>query len=259
MSYETEAVNAIWPTNVGGLPICGKYGPSEQPAYELRRKLMAAGLQVSFPLGEKPIEHFSGYTFSTRDEERMPFDVMQEIFFLRIEKSPYLIVASSYLDADGQLRKGRLGFSAAHEVCYAIANKKAIVATHTVEEISKYVPQILFDTILQKKEQFVTQDLLKLTTEQLNSFLKGLPEKVEYNLTAEQEEAIFRVCDKLIQIEHHRWRSWKEATNRYHKQGLRPNHITEPGDEDERNCEDPAYYLPRDAIDEDQNDYVHLK
>lgn len=240
----TEILARSFPEKLDGISISGKYGPKEQPVYKLRKLFSQAGIDVLFPQGEEPHDHFSGYTFSSEEEQYVRFDFMQEIFFASIKRSPYHIVCADYIDKDGFEHPGYIGFSTAHEIGAAMIQEKAIVLTHQIKDISRFVPQDLFDTINAKQHMFEIQNLFEMTPDQLKSFLNNLPNQVDYDLTQEEKAGIETANIRLCTIELHRWLSWVKQVRRDYDNGKRTSYIKEPLESEADLYLDRALYLP---------------
>lgn len=248
MSAEVVTISFLPPHGVDGQQLIGKFGPGEQPVYQLRKKFQETGRKVLFPWGDSPIGHFRGYTFSDRIEEYVPFDTMQDLVFSAIEKNPVNIVCNNALNDDGSERVGYIGFSSAHEIAYGMLHKKPTVLTSPIygePDISKYVPQELFDILMTNVDCFFVKDLLKMQPEEIDAYLQGLPETVDYKLNEEQEQIIQRECRKLLRIEHYRWKDWRRQVHKDFKEGKRPDDIFDPSEELDRLYEEPyAAYMP---------------
>ena len=240
----TEVLAKSFPERLDGISISGKYGPGEQPVYKLRQLLRASDIQVLFPYGEAPQEHFGGYTFSSEEEQYVRFAFMQSIFLESIKAKPYHIVCSDSVDKDGVRREGYVGFSTAHEIGEAIAQEKPVVVTHTIQEISQFVPQELFDIIHTRERTFISQNLFEMTTDQIKDFLGRLLTRVEYGLKQEERDAIEYANIRLGTIELHRWLSWVKQVRRDYYNGERTSYIKEPLESETDLYLDRALYLP---------------
>src|SRR5581483_1060177 len=241
---------------LSGVVISGKYGPGWQPAYDVRRTFVAAGIPVAFPLGDAPLRSYGGYTFSTPDEEYLSFESMQQTCFRRIEAHPYHIVAPGRFDTDrGELRHGYIGFSTAHEVGWAAMHNKPIWLTEAAEVVSRYVPAPLHEAVEKVMDHGLIVDTQAISAGGLKHLLTELPPEVDYGLSDEQCKAVFRGYCNLLRIERHRWLSWAQRTERDYSAGLRADWINE---RELSMYEEPAAYLPMEDMLRDPDALMYM-
>lgn len=241
--------------NKPGIVISGKYGPDWQPVYEVRRAFTAAGMDVAFPLGDAPRKSYNGYTFSDPLEEYISFENMQERFFRGIEDNPFHVVCPGRLDR-GRVDRGYVGFSTAHEICWAISKAKPVIITSQIDDISRYLPMRLHEIVRDAEELFIPLDPRELGVSSLRRALKGLPRKVDYHISDQERKDVFNGYCKLLRIERHRWLSWTQKTERDYAAGLRSNWINE---REMALYEEPAAYLPMEEMINDPDALMYLR
>lgn len=253
-SYHGERARLALP-DINGNLLTGKFGPGRQPVYEARQVFINAGLEVAFPRGVEPLSHYSGYTFSSEEEQYVPFHFMQERVFDLIALNAFHTVVLGKYDTDGEV-DGYLGFSTSHELAYAILNKKPIISTSRVETMSRQIPQYIQDIIIDNENMFIIDDPVELGVNGLRCVIDNLPDHVEYKLDDDKVLQIERGRRELCLRELHRWLSWTKRTQRDWIVGDRPDWINE---RPERTLTPPIMYLALEdaAKDPDAQMYVN--
>jgi hypothetical protein len=127
--------------------ISGRYWPTAEPIFLLRRRLISAGIDVAFPEHDSYQSERAGirYTF---DIGARSLKATENLLFLAIERSSFHTLVNSVMGAP------YVGVSSSVEVAYAILNMKPVIVTERECRFSESVPPFITDLIRANWEKF---------------------------------------------------------------------------------------------------------
>ena len=132
--------------------ISGKFSKKDRGIFNLKRKLIEAGIMVQFPFGDKIVGEYKGIpiTFSPTADESF-YDV-ELAFFAAIRTNSVHIVHNKH-----ERHRGYVGESASIEMAYAILHAKPIILLHQLM-LSDNVPRSVWKLIEEnRKNLFVAR------------------------------------------------------------------------------------------------------
>lgn len=225
-----------------GLALTGKFGPTAEPIYDVKRRFEAAGIPVAFPVGAHPLAHFRGYTFSDPIEERVPFWIMQRAVFEIIQRSPVHLVC---IERENCCSK--LGYSTALELAWALMCSKPVIISSRIHKVSAFIPSDILEIILSRQRYFTEVSLLAVSRRELHACSSGRNRApIHYDLSHTERAVVLKNCEQLLQIEHLRWRDWLAFQFRQFDTGEVEHIIIDPHEILYGCHESPASYLPRE-------------
>jgi hypothetical protein len=174
--------------------IGGKFTVLDNGIFVLKRALLAAGVDVSHPLGDSIKTNVSGMSLSI-DLDTVGFSLFDlEIDYLRHIAQSSLHIVHNKVGTD----IGYVGESAAVEICYAILKNRNICLLHK-PIYSSSVPRVLTDILELRQSTFHVKRIDLLEGDVLLNAVSQLSQsEPHYNLNPSEVQAIKRqVCLSL--------------------------------------------------------------
>jgi len=165
--------------------IGGKYRPDDDTLFDIKRRLVDAGVIVTHPIADNMIFVKGGTGFA--------FDPTV-YSFIEIERAYYLSIARStfHTVANGNDLEGYIGESACIELSFAMLLSRPILLTQP-PTYKEAVDPALRELLIARNSLLEVHDLLSLTDSQLHAVITqlGATGHVEYKLTS-NEQALVR-------------------------------------------------------------------
>src|ERR1022692_4986846 len=102
--------------------LSGKFSKQDNKLFELRRKLIAAGVEVEFPFNDKIISEYKGIPITFIPTADRTFYDIEIAFYQSIRKNPVHIVHNRFGEMEGYI-----GESVSIEIAYAILHNKPVI------------------------------------------------------------------------------------------------------------------------------------
>lgn len=166
--------------------ISGKYSPDNLGVFEFKQQLVAAGLDVRFPVGDEIIEYECGFAITVPHEKTTPFP-RTEVQFLREIKNNHLQTTyNMYGD-----QAGYMGESTSLETACALVYDKPIVLVRELGVYSPTAPPSIMRILEKYSDAFIIEPIDKLKTPELALRLGEVAATgVEYGLTRDEKATV---------------------------------------------------------------------
>lgn len=188
--------------------ISGKYSPDNTGVFALKRQLTEAGLEVKFPVGNEIIEYSLGFAITVPHEAEVPFHTTEVNFFREVKANHLQVTYDVHCDNEGYV-----GESTAIETAYALLYDKPIVLVRRPTNYSVSLAPSIREIIERHKRKMVVASIDQMPTDQLRSFLQQVAaQRVEYGLTDDEKETIFREALVLTRKYQATWQEYTRSS-----------------------------------------------
>jgi hypothetical protein len=175
--------------------IGGKFSRCEQGIFALKARLIAAGVEVSHPIGTKIRSVVDGIALSVNlDELGLSLFDLEIDYFRKLKSSSLHIVHNR---ADDKL--GHVGRAAATELGYALLNGRNVCLIYGPPKYGPAVSQNLADVISRRLESIHIERIDLLSgPELLEAVFKLCNQQPDYHLSARERQVIKAAVSQLL-------------------------------------------------------------
>lgn len=171
----------------------GKFSKQEQGLFELRTKLIDAGIEVEFPFNDGIVGVHNGIEVTFIPTESRSFYDVEIEFFSAIKNNSIHIVHNKFVE-----KVGYIGESASIELAYALLHNKPVVLLYE-PVFSDKVPEILQNTIRKNLSKVNVKRLDLMEKEELINYLSQIT-GMQYNyiMDVRDEVKIMEIVNNLL-------------------------------------------------------------
>jgi hypothetical protein len=185
--------------------ISSKYSPDNPGVFELRRKLMRAGINVVFPAGNSIIEYAQEFAITIPEEAIVPFHLTEAQFLSEIRKNHIQITYNIYGS-----REGYVGESTSIETAYALECNKPIYLMREMVFGSRVRPSI--SRILRKyRDAMYLEKLDQIEPMDIKEAILQKPLAIDYGLNSREKRTIYQEIQQLSKEYEVAWQRYQDS------------------------------------------------
>lgn len=172
----------------------GKYSKEDQGLFDLKARLMDAGIHVAFPMYDKIVTEQNGIelTFDP-SKEGMSFYEAELRYLRAIRNNPVHFIHNKFRED-----LGYIGESASVEMAYAMVHNRPIVLLYP-PQFSPKAPVIVQDIVAANTGLLHVARIDQMEASEIREFaLQATQTPTQYDITVEQELEVMRTVDKLL-------------------------------------------------------------